>query len=74
MKALIMSQNSISLSLIEEYEINGVKRFKFREEKTGIIINVAGRDAEDAKKRAVQVASVVFGLEVENSAIGSDGN
>jgi len=56
-----MSRESRALELVEEYEINGVKRFKFRDARTGIIINVAGRNAEDAKSRALQVASLVLG-------------
>lgn len=74
MRALMMSRNSRTLILIEEYEINGVKRFKFKDEKTGIIINVSGRDVEDAKKRAFQVASLIFGFEVDNFANTSNGN
>jgi|GEM_PF-2442765 hypothetical protein len=72
MRALIMSQNEDRLSLIEEYEINGVKRFKFRDTKTGIIINVSGRDENDAKKRAAQISVLILGEEEGKIANSTD--
>jgi len=67
-----MSQNEDRLSLIEEYEINGVKRFKFRDTKTGIVINVSGRDENDAKKRAAQISVLILGEEEGKIANSTD--
>ncbi|MEM3285272.1 MAG: hypothetical protein QXP23_02545 [Fervidicoccaceae archaeon] len=72
MRALIMSPGTFELTLIEEYEINGSRRFKFRELRTGIIINVSGKDVEDARERASQVASLVIGNEGGSVANDTD--
>jgi hypothetical protein len=72
MRALIMSQNEDRLNLIEEYEINGVKRFKFRDTRTGIVINVSGRDENDAKKRAAQISVLILGEEEGKIANSTD--
>ncbi len=47
---------SIDLELIEEYELMGEKRFRFRVKGTNIVINVSAENVEEAKKKALELA------------------
>jgi len=45
--------NEIELELVEEYELLGEKRYRFRIKGTSIYLNVAAKDVEDARQKAI---------------------
>lgn len=61
MKALIMSRDELErFVLIEEYVINGVRRFKFKDTKTSVYLNVAADNLEEAKKKAKELIDKIM--------------
>jgi len=50
-----MGSKGIELELIEEYELLGEKRFRFRIKGTNIIINVGANGLEEAKEKALKI-------------------
>ena len=48
--------SKLELELIEEYELMGEKRFRFRVKGTNIVINVSAPSLEQAKAKATQIA------------------
>lgn len=45
--------NEIELELVEEYELLGEKRYRFRIKGTSIYLNVTAKDVEDARQKAI---------------------
>ena len=50
-----MGSREVELELIEEYELLGEKRFRFRVKGTNIVINVGASGLKEAKERAVRI-------------------
>ncbi|HIQ23444.1 MAG TPA: hypothetical protein EYH50_00125 [Pyrodictium delaneyi] len=45
----------VELELVEEYELLGEKRYRFRIKGTSIYLNVGGKDVEDARQKALSM-------------------
>lgn len=50
-----MSSREVELELIEEYELLGEKRFRFRIKGTNIVINVGASNLEEAREKAIKI-------------------
>ncbi|HIQ55518.1 MAG TPA: hypothetical protein EYH59_02390 [Pyrodictium sp.] len=50
-----MGSRDIELELIEEYELLGEKRFRFRIKGTNIIVNVGANKLEEAREKAIKI-------------------
>lgn len=50
-----MSGREVELELIEEYELLGEKRFRFRVKGTNIVINVGASNLEEAREKAIKI-------------------
>jgi len=50
-----MSSREVELELIEEYELLGEKRFRFRIKGTNIVINVGASKLEEAREKAIKI-------------------
>jgi len=50
-----MSSREVELELIEEYELLGEKRFRFRVKGTNIVINVGASNLEEAREKAIKI-------------------
>ncbi len=46
----------LELELIEEYELLGEKRFRFRVKGTTIVLNVSAGSREEAERKALELA------------------
>ncbi|KSW11886.1 hypothetical protein CF15_03545 [Pyrodictium occultum] len=50
-----MSVKPIELELVEEYELLGEKRYRFRVKGTSIYLNVGAESLDDAKQKAINM-------------------
>ncbi len=57
-----MSQKQ-RFTIVEEYVISGVKRYKIKDDKTGLIVNVAADSSEEAMKKALEIIKKVVSME-----------
>lgn len=62
-----MNEKGIVLELVEEYIIDGERRFKLRIKGTNLVFNVSGDNLEEAAKRAI---SMVKSLKLNSGAAG----
>ncbi len=49
-----MSHNE-ELELVEEYVLNGVRRYQFKHNRTGVQINVSAGSREEALRKALSI-------------------
>ncbi|MEM4499007.1 MAG: hypothetical protein QXH57_02715 [Sulfolobales archaeon] len=50
-----MSENELVLELIEEYIIDGERRFKLKIKGTNLVFNVSGSNLEEAVRKATSM-------------------
>ena len=47
------------LELIEEYTVEGRKRYRFRIKNTNVVINVTAQNIDEAKQKAIDIAKTL---------------
>ena len=55
MRVINVGSREVELELIEEYELLGERRFRFRIKGTNIVINVGASKLEEAKEKAIKI-------------------
>jgi len=55
LRVVSVGVKNIELELIEEYELLGEKRFRFRIKGTNIVINVGASRLDEAKEKAMKI-------------------